>query len=123
MGPTGFGDSPYQSFSTFAGNPYFIDLEDLIEQGLLKREECDALDFGSDPERVDYGKQYENRFRILRTAYERFDGKKDEGYYQFAEDNSEWLEDYALFMKSSGYRADGSGKHTGLRKKPNVFSG
>ena len=55
FGPTGYGDSPYQSFSTFAGNPYFISLEDLIEEGLLKREECDALDFGTDPEFCDYG--------------------------------------------------------------------
>ena len=56
LGPTSYGDSPYQSFSTFAGNPYFISLEDLIEEGVLTAEECDAVDFGSNPSYVDYGK-------------------------------------------------------------------
>lgn len=54
LGPTGYGDSPYQSFSTFAGNPYFIDLETLISEGLLTREECDSVDFGTDEQFVDY---------------------------------------------------------------------
>lgn len=54
LGPTGYGDSPYQSFSTFAGNPYFIDLETLISEGLLTREECDSVDFGTDEQSVDY---------------------------------------------------------------------
>ena len=56
LGPTGYGDSPYQSFSTYAGNPYYIDLEALIEEGLLTREECDSYDFGSNPQYVDYEK-------------------------------------------------------------------
>ena len=56
LGPTGYGDSPYQSFSTYAGNPYFIDLETLIEEGLLTKEECDSVDFGSNPAYVDYEK-------------------------------------------------------------------
>lgn len=71
LGPTSFGDSPYQSFSTYAGNPYFISLEALIKEGVLTKEECDAADFGSDPECVDYGRLYEARFPLLRKAYER----------------------------------------------------
>ena len=59
LGPTSYGDSPYQSFSTFAGNPYFISLDDLIEEGVLTRRECNKVDFGDDPSNVDYGKIYE----------------------------------------------------------------
>ena len=65
LAPTSYGDSPYQSFSSFAGNPYFIDLETLIEEGLLTKKECDACDFGSDPHKIDYGKMYEERFPLL----------------------------------------------------------
>ena len=65
LGPTSYGDSPYQSFSTFAGNPYFIDLEELIEEGVLTKEECDACDFGDDPQSLDYGKIYKERFKSL----------------------------------------------------------
>lgn len=71
LGPTSYGDSPYQTFSTIAGSPYLINLEDLIEEGVLTAEECDSVDFGSDPERVDYGKMSENRLKLLRKAYER----------------------------------------------------
>ena len=71
IGPTSYGDSPYQSFSAFAGNPYFIDLDQLIEEKLLTRKECQACDFGDDPQDIDYGKLYENRFKLLRKAYER----------------------------------------------------
>lgn len=66
LGPTGYGDSPYQSFSTFAGNPYFIDLEKLISDGLLTKEECDAVDFGKDNEKVDYEKLYKGRYKLLK---------------------------------------------------------
>ena len=59
LGPTSYGDSPYQSFSTFAGNPYFISLEDLVERGWLTEEECMAAGLGEDPRYVDYGKLYE----------------------------------------------------------------
>lgn len=75
LGPTGYGDSPYQAFSAFAGNPYYIDLETLAEEGLLKKEECEAADFGGDPQDIDYGKLHQNRFPILRTAYERWMAK------------------------------------------------
>ena len=69
LGPTSYGDSPYQSFSTFAGNPYFIDLDQLIKEGLLLQEECDACDFGSDPRYIDYGKLYGSRFTLLKSLY------------------------------------------------------
>ena len=65
LGPTGYGDSPYQSFSTFAGNPYFIDLETLIEEELLTEEECLEADFGSKEDEVDYEKIYKQRFPVL----------------------------------------------------------
>lgn len=100
LGPTGYGDSPYQSFSTFAGNPYFIDLELLVEAGYLTTEECEAYDFGSHPEYIDYEKIYRARFDILRKAYERgFKSiKKSREYKTFTEENAHWLEDYALYM-------------------------
>lgn len=95
LGPTSFGDSPYQSFSAFAGNPYYIDLETLINEGLLSDDECD-IDFGKDERVVDYAKIYNGRIKLLKIAFERF--KKDENYYSFIENNLFWLDDYALFM-------------------------
>ena len=62
LGPTGYGDSPYQSFSTFAGNPYFISLEALIKEGVLTKKECASADFGSDPEQIDYERLYTKGF-------------------------------------------------------------
>lgn len=97
MGPTGYGDSPYQSFSTFAGNPYFIDLDTLVQEKLLLQEECEACDWGDDPEKVDYEKIYTSRFVVLKKAFERFD-RSDEGYRNFYENHKEWVEEYALFM-------------------------
>lgn len=96
LGPTGYGDSPYQSFSTFAGNPYYIDLEQLIEEGLLTEEECEACDFGDNDRYVDYEKIYFGRFPILRKAFERF--VPDEEFAGFCEENAYWLEDYSLYM-------------------------
>ena len=72
LGPTGFGDSPYQSFSAFAGNPYFIDLEVLIARGLLRKDECDAADLGTNPQDIDYEKQYFHRIPLLKKAFERW---------------------------------------------------
>ena len=66
--PTSYGDSPYQSFSTFAGNPYFIDLEALIEEGVLTQEECDSVDFGEKETDIDYEAQYHHRYPLLRKA-------------------------------------------------------
>lgn len=98
LGPTSYGDSPYQSFSTFAGNPYFISLEDLIEEKVLTKEECDGVDFGSDETYVDYEKIYQERYRLLRKAYERSAITENPNYRRFIEEQDYWLSDYALFM-------------------------
>lgn len=99
LGPTGYGDSPYQSFSAFAGNPYFIDLDTLIDEELLKREEVENVDFGQDDEtKVNYEKLYNNRFKVLKIAFSRSDYEKTESYKEFARKNSDWLPDYSLFM-------------------------
>lgn len=98
LGPTGYGDSPYQSFSTFAGNPYFIDLEVLIHEGLLTEQECRSCDWGGSESYVDYGKIYEFRFKLLRMAYNRSDCTADEEFGKFVRANGYWLEDYCLFM-------------------------
>ncbi len=96
--PTSFGDSPYQSFSTYAGNPYFISLEELIEEGILTEEECGSVDFGGDPKDIDYEKMYLGRYPLLRKAYERSKVSENEEYLKFVEENGWWLKDYALFM-------------------------
>ena len=101
LGPVGYGASPYQSFSTFAGNPYYIDLEFLIEDGYLTREECDACDFGNHENYIDYEKMYLQRFPLLRKAWERavkkgLETKKD--YVAFLKKSMNWLDDYALYM-------------------------
>lgn len=98
LGPTGYGDSPYQAFSTFAGNPYYIDLEELIEKGYISQKECEKYDFGDTDRYVDYEKIYNNRFTILKKAYEKSGYKKEKEYQKFAKDNAFWLEDYALYM-------------------------
>lgn len=98
LGPTGYGDSPYQSFSTFAGNPYYIDLETLIEEGYLTKKECDSYDFGDDEEYIDYEKIYFSRFKVLRTAYENSNCAEMKEYQDFEKENSYWLDDYALYM-------------------------
>lgn len=98
LGPTSYGDSPYQSFSTFAGNPYFISLEELISQGLLTKEECQEADLGSDPCRIDYGKLYYNRFPLLRKAFSRSRIENKEEFREFLEGNKLWIYDYSLFM-------------------------
>lgn len=98
LGPTSYGDSPYQSFSTYAGNPYFISLEELVAEGLLTKEECGAGDLGEDPERIDYGKICQNRMPLLRLAYERSGAGQNREFLKFCREQSWWLEDYALFM-------------------------
>lgn len=101
IGPTGFGDSPYQPLSAFAGNPYFISPEGLIEKGYLTWEEANSYDFGQDVTHVDYGALYNHRYELLKTAYHRFvdkGGQKDKGYLDFIKKESFWLEDYCLFM-------------------------
>ena len=98
LGPTSYGDSPYQSFSTFAGNPYFISLEDLIEEGVLTREECAQADPEVQEDSIDYAKLYEERYPLLRLAYERSDISKNADFVRFCQENDWWLSDYALFM-------------------------
>lgn len=96
LGQTGFGDSPYQSFSSFAGNPYFIPMETLVDEGLLSESEIKDIDFGENKEYIDYEKLYKNRYTVLFTAYTRF--KQDNDYKDFINENSDWLDDYATFM-------------------------
>ncbi len=96
LNPTNYGDSPYQSFSSAAGNPYFIDLELLIKDGLLTEEDVAGVDFGSDPGTIDYGKLYENRLPVLRKAFSRF--VPGPAFAGFCAKQGDWLEEYALFM-------------------------
>lgn len=97
IGPTSFGDSPYQSFSAFAGNPYMIDLDSLAEEGLLTREEIESYQWGKDECDIDYAVLYANRFQILGKAFERFD-EADKDFCSFCDARREWLDDYSLFM-------------------------
>lgn len=97
IGPTSYGDSPYQSFSTFAGNPYFIDFDILIKQGLLKKQDLSDIDFGSG-EGVDYALLYTERKKAFSKIQKYFSQKTPEGFESFCQENSFWLDDYALFM-------------------------
>ena len=94
--PTGYADSPYQSVAAFAGNPYFIDIDRLILEGLLKKEETDNYFFGKNPKRVDFEKIFFYRYPLLRYAFQRFLPNRE--YEEFLEENSFWLDEYALFM-------------------------
>lgn len=96
--PTGYGNSPYQSFSSFAGNPFFIDLVTLTQEGLLTEEECEALDWGKSPDLVDYEKILAGKEQLLHTAFERFEPEHNEAFWNFLRENGFWLEDYALYM-------------------------
>lgn len=98
LGPTGYGDSPYQSFSTYAGNPYFIDLDTLIEEGLLKKSEVNKFDWGNNASYIDYEKIWLSRFKVLEIAYKRSNIEKKASYRKFVNDNKFWLDDYALYM-------------------------
>ena len=98
LGPTGYGDSPYQAFSTFAGNPYFIDLQKLIDEGLLTKDECDALDWGGNAEYVDYSNLYASKFKALRLAFSRVNIIEDSKFWEFLTRNLDWVSNYALYM-------------------------
>ena len=98
VGPTSHGDSPYQSFSAYAGNPYFVDLDILRADGLVTQEELDAMDWGSDAQRVDYEKIYQSRFVILKKAMDRGWNKHVDEIQAFIDQNISWLPDYALYM-------------------------
>ena len=98
LGPTGYGDSPYQSFSTFAGNPYYIDLEKLVEKKWITIEECRKCDFGSRRNAVDYEKLYQNRYKILYKAFLKSGIAGEKAFVDFCEKESGWLQDYSLYM-------------------------
>ncbi len=94
--PTGYGDSPYQSCSTYAGNHYLIDLDMLVKQGLLKTEEITSCAWGQDENRADFGLLYCSRLNVLRKAYDRFQDM--EALDAFCRENDNWLPDFTLFM-------------------------
>lgn len=99
LGPTGYADSPYQSFSTFAGNPHFIDLDVLVADGQLTRAELDELDWGTNATQIDYGALHRSRPAALRLAYGRAgDFTADPSYQEFSAATAGWLDEYALFM-------------------------
>ena len=97
VGPTLYGDSPYQSPSAFAGNPYFIDPDMLVEDGVLSKHDFDSLFWGDDPRKVDYGALYENRKKLFDRVAANF-GAGDSAYAAFCNNNFRWLDDYSLFM-------------------------
>lgn len=98
LNPTNYGDSPYQSFSSAAGNPYFIDLDILCEEGLLKKSDYVNVDFGNDATKVDYGKLYLNRLDVLKIAFQKFKLNMDSKYRSFCKQEMDWLDEYAVFM-------------------------
>lgn len=109
LGPTSYGDSPYQSFSAFAGNPYFIDLDILVKEKLLTKEYVEGFSWGKDGENINYEYLFNNRFKVLKTAYENFlSSNKTKEFEEFKKNAGEWLKEYALFMACKehfGYNA------------------
>lgn len=123
LGPTSFGDSPYQSFSAFAGNPYLIDLSTLVREGLLTKEEITGYNWGGDEDDIDYATIFKNRSQILQKAFERFDRKEKE-FKKFCEENEDWLSDYSFFMALKTFSGDREWLQweEGLRnRKPDVL--
>ncbi|MGT2847038.1 4-alpha-glucanotransferase [Streptococcus massiliensis] len=99
LGTTSYGDSPYQSFSAFAGNTNFIDFDSLLAEGLLEQQDLAGLDFGQDPIKVDYAKIFKARRPVLEHAVKRFLAQKDlSGYQSFVQENAAWLETFAEYM-------------------------
>ena len=96
LGPTGYGDSPYQSTSSYAGNPYMIDLDVLIKEKLLVENEVKTVFWGDDEKKVDFGNMWTKRYAVLEKAFKRF--KPNAAYNKFVNENKDWLDDYALFM-------------------------
>lgn len=101
--PTSYGDSPYQGFSTFAGNPYFIDLDILCEQGYLKPQDYVDINWGETEEKIDYSLVYSNRNRVFQTLYNNFKENVPGEFTQFCKQNEFWLQDFALFMAVKDY--------------------
>lgn len=98
LSPTSYGDSPYQSFSVYAGNPYFIDFDTLKHEGLLKKSDYSGIKWQNNQESIDYSRIYANCFKVLRQAYKVYRHDISKKFNNFVEENKEWLEDYALFM-------------------------
>ena len=98
VGPTSYGDSPYQSPSSFAGNPYLIDLDILADQGLVDPELYQQMDWGDDPSQVDYGLMYRHRFKVLEVAVAELERVRPADLAAFCQEQAWWLDDYALFM-------------------------
>ncbi|WP_017209784.1 4-alpha-glucanotransferase [Clostridium beijerinckii] len=98
LGPTSFGDSPYQSFSAFAGNPYFIDFNILRQDGFLDESDYYSVNFGESSEDIDYGLIFKEKLRVLKIAYEKFKLRQDKDLIKFQEAEAYWLDDYALYM-------------------------
>ena len=96
-------DSPYQAYSAFAGNPYFINLEELVGEGVLSQADVDAVDFGSDPAHVDYEKMSKLRMPLLHKAYENSNISQNGDFHRFVAENDWWLDDYALFMSCRAF--------------------
>lgn len=96
--PTSYGDSPYQSYSTFAGNPYFIDLDELAQNGLLDEADYAEIDWECDSDKINYGAMYRKRYPVLRKATDRFLKCPPTDYREFCGTNGFWLDDFALFM-------------------------
>lgn len=96
--PTGYGDSPYQSFSTYAGNPYFIDFDMLLQDGYLKKTDYKNIKWGNSDSCVDYQMLYKKRGKIYKKIYKNFSQDTPKDYKGFLKDNSFWINDYALFM-------------------------
>lgn len=103
IGPTGFGDSPYASFSCYAGNPYFIDLQYLNYSGYLRKNDYAYIDWQSDFDHVNYKRLFDVRFTILKKAVTRFKNKIPYDYGEFCMSNAYWLDEYALYMSLKEY--------------------
>ena len=98
LSPTGYGDSPYQSCSAFAGNPYLIDFDLLAKKGWLCAADYEGLTWDSDPDTIDYALLYQQVMPVLRIAYQNFVRRKPTGFKKFYAQSRDWLDDYALFM-------------------------
>ena len=107
INPPGYGDSPYQAFSTFAGNPYLIDLDQLVQNGWLKQEELDRVSWGSREDQVDFSTMYDQRLHVLHLAWSRFHKAPADGYAEYLEQQKSWLDEYVLFMAVKAYYNDG----------------
>jgi len=109
LGPTSYGDSPYQTFSAFAGNPYFIDLDTLVNEGLLEQQDLQSLVKVDDSHRVNFEKIYKTRFYVLEKAYNQFMKQSEQKEFRtFIEANRYWLEDYSLFMAIKSMNVEGN---------------